>query len=122
MAKVNGCQKGKAGERELAELFRGCGVGARRGRQFSGSPDSPDVVTDLSWLHIESKRTENLQLYAALDQAAQDAGPDQLPAVFHRRNGRQWVAIVDARAFILMARRGQPVALPGVFDPLPTIR
>ena len=36
--------KGKAGERELASKLREYGYDARRGVQFHGGPDSPDVV------------------------------------------------------------------------------
>ena len=51
---VNSRNKGKSGELELAhELERLWGVSARRGQQFSGSPDSPDVVTGIPGLHIE---------------------------------------------------------------------
>ena len=86
--------KGKLGEREAArELARVLGIQARRGQQFSGGTESPDVVTDCDQLHIEVKRTESLRLYAALDQAIADAG-DKTPIVLHRSNRRPWVVIV----------------------------
>lgn len=73
----NSRQKGASGERELArELARVLGCRARRGQQYSGSPDSPDVVTDIPGIHIECKRTETLRLYDALAQARRDAGID----------------------------------------------
>jgi Holliday junction resolvase len=51
---MNSRNKGKVGEREFASLLREHGFDARRGQQFSGSPDSPDVVSDaLAWLHFE---------------------------------------------------------------------
>jgi Holliday junction resolvase len=89
--------KGKVGERELAhELSRLFGVSARRGVQFQGSPDSPDVVTEIPDLHIECKRTERFRLYEALDQAVEDAGATKVkvPVVCHRQNKKPWVAIV----------------------------
>ena len=74
--------KGKRGERELAaELNRVLGITARRGVQFQGSPDSPDVITSLPDLHIECKRTERFQLYRALEQAVEDAGT-KIPIVY----------------------------------------
>ena len=86
--------KGKTGERELAhELARVFGVTARRGVQFQGSPDSPDVVTEIPDLHIECKRVERFRLYESLEQAVQDAGP-KLPVVLHRQNKKPWVAVV----------------------------
>ena len=76
---VNSNQKGKRGERELAKLIREFGINARRGQQFSGSPDSPDVVTDLKDWHFEVKRTESLSVYKAMDQAASDCGANSSP-------------------------------------------
>ena len=87
--------KGKVGERELAsELRRLFGVDARRGRQYCGGEDSPDVVTDISGVHVEVKRTERLSLYSAMRQAVKDAGTDKVPVVFHRQNREDWLAII----------------------------
>lgn len=86
--------KGAAGEREAAkELARVLGVEARRGRQFSGSDDSPDVKTSLARTHFEVKRVEALQLYPALHQAESDCG-ESVPVVLHRKNNKPWVVIV----------------------------
>lgn len=91
---VNSRNKGAGGERELAKevarLFR---CAARRGQQFCGGPDSPDIVTSLTGVHFESKRTERFQLYQALDQAIRDAG-NKVPVVCHRANRQPWVAVV----------------------------
>lgn len=87
-------RKGKTGEREAAREFsRVLGVQARRGQQYAGGEDSPDVVTDCEELHVEVKRTESLRLYQALEQAINDAG-DKLPIVLHRSNRKPWVAIL----------------------------
>ena len=86
--------KGKVGERELAsELRRLFGVDARRGVQYHGGADSPDVVADIPGVHIEVKRTERLSLYPAMRQASGDAG-DKTPIVFHRANHHEWLAII----------------------------
>ena len=61
-------EKGKRGERELAGRLREYGYDARRGQQYSGM-DGDDVV-GLPGIHIECKRVERLDLYAAMDQAA----------------------------------------------------
>jgi len=97
---VKSIEKGKAGERELAALLRKYGFEARRGQQFSGSPDSPDVVHSIDGLHIEVKRVERLNAYEALDQASGDAGKDEVPIVFHRRNKRDWMVIMWADDFL----------------------
>lgn len=94
MKKINSRAKGANGERELAaELKRTLNVEARRGRQFCGSPDSPDVVTSIKGVHIECKRVEQFNLYKALEQATRDCG-DQIPIVCHRKNRKDWVVVV----------------------------
>lgn len=105
-------RKGKTGEREVAELLRQAGFAARRGQQFSGGGDSPDVVHDLPGVHIEVKRTERLAMWDALAQAGRDAPPGAVPTVFHRANGKPWVVVLDAAAFLramaeLVERRGE---------------
>ena len=86
--------KGKTGERELSkELTRLFGVECRRGVQYNGL-DGHDVV-GIPGVHIECKRTEALSLYPAVEQASRDAGENEVPVVFHRRNGKQWLAVVE---------------------------
>lgn len=87
-------EKGKRGERELAKKLREYGYSCRRGVQYSGGADSPDVV-GLAGIHIECKRTEKLSLYDALAQAKRDSKGSYLPAVFHRKNESPWVVIMD---------------------------
>jgi len=87
-------EKGKRGEREAAaELAAVLGVTARRGVQYHGGPDSPDVVLDGLTIHVECKRTERLALWPAVDQAVADAG-ERVPIVWHRCNRRESVVIV----------------------------
>jgi Holliday junction resolvase len=91
--------KGKRGEREFAAEMRRMGFAcARRGVQYAGGADSPDVV-GIPGCHIEVKRAEALNVYAALDQAMRDADPGSAPIVAHRRNGRPWVVIVRLEDF-----------------------
>jgi len=80
-------RKGKSGEREAAkELGALLGVTSRRGVQFQGGPDSPDVVLDGVPLHVECKRTETLSLYTAIAQAVADCPGSSVPIVWHRRS------------------------------------
>lgn len=105
---TNSRSKGAEGERELArELARVLGCRARRGQQYSGSPDSPDVVTDIPGIHIECKRVEHLRLYDALAQARRDAGSDEVPLVIHRRNRGKWIVIVELEDLTRLADRLQ---------------
>jgi hypothetical protein len=101
---MNSRAKGKRGEREAASFLTGEGFPARRGCQFAGSPDSPDILCPaLSRIHVEVKRTQRTDLYGWLAQAKSDAGR-KLPVVLHRKNDAQWVAILDARDFLALVR------------------
>lgn len=91
MAKMSR-DKGKRGEREVARILREHGYDARRGVQYHGGADSPDVI-GLPGIHIEVKRTERLNLYDALGQSRGDAGEGESPVVIHRRNDCEWVVI-----------------------------
>jgi len=86
--------KGKRGELDAAkEWVRVMGGSARRGQQFAGGQESPDVVCSHVNLHLEVKRCEAGNPYRWMDQAVVDAG-DKVPLVLHRRNGRDWLLIV----------------------------
>ena len=87
-------RKGVRGELEAAaEIRRLFRTEARRGRQFQGTDESPDVLAEIPNVHFEVKRVEALRLYDALAQAAEDAG-DGVPVVLHRANRRPWVALM----------------------------
>ena len=91
---TNSRRKGARGELEAAaEIQRLFRVAARRGQQFCGGPESPDVVAEIPGVHFEIKRAETFRLYAALEQAIADAGQN-IPVVLHKQNHRPWVAIV----------------------------
>lgn len=92
---MNSRSKGAAGEREGArEWARVVGTTARRGQQFHGGSDSPDIVHGLGdTIHIEVKRTERGNPYVWLDQAVRDSG-GKIPLVLHRRNNKPWLVIV----------------------------
>jgi len=94
---VNSKMKGKKGELEFCQWLRdNLGVEARRGVQYKGDKDAPDVVTSVEGVHFEVKRTEKLNLYDALKQATKDAG-ENIPIVAHRRSREDWVFIVKAK-------------------------
>lgn len=96
-------EKGKRGERELAKILRQYGYACRRGVQYAGGPDSPDV-TGLPGIHIECKRTERFSLYDALAQAKKETGKKELPAVFHRKNESPWVVVMDLDDWLMLYR------------------
>lgn len=92
-------RKGKVGEREVAALLREHGHDARRGVQYQGGPDSPDVV-GLPGFHVEVKRVERFALYPALEQAQGESPEGSTPVVFHRRNGKPWVVVMLAEDWL----------------------
>jgi hypothetical protein len=71
---MNSREKGKRGERQWRDELRANGYAARRGQQFSGSAESPDVVCEsLPWIHFEVKAVERLNIEEAMEQARRDA-------------------------------------------------
>lgn len=103
---MNSRNKGAAGERELAALLREHGFDARRGQQFSGVAGDADVL-GLPGYHIECKRVEKLNIYAAMDQSTRDADAESLrkgelitPIVAHRKNRREWLVTLRLDDFL----------------------
>lgn len=94
---MNSRQKGARGEREAAAAWaESLGIdpaACRRGQQFAGGTDSPDVVQPIPGIHLEVKRVERGNPYGWMDQAVRDAG-DRCPVVLHKRNHRDWLLIV----------------------------
>ena len=96
---MNSREKGKRGERAWRDELRANGYDARRGQQFSGSPDSPDVICEaLPWLHFEVKCVERLNIEDAMEQVRRDCGT---------RNGERGTEMTRWRA--------QPGSLRGEF-------
>ena len=105
MKNINSRTKGKRGELEFSAFLRAHGFDARRGQQFSGSPDSPDVVSDaLAWLHVEVKRVQNLNLADACAQAQRDCGGKPW-IVAHRRNREPWFITINSDTLYGLLRR-----------------
>jgi Holliday junction resolvase len=99
---TNSNLKGKNGEREWANFLREHGIGARRGQQFCGGKDSPDVVSDLENIHWECKRVEAGNPYVWLEQAISNTSGSgaKIPVVAHRRNNQEWIVILRADDFL----------------------
>ena len=99
---MNSRNKGARGERECAKWLTEHGFNSRRGQQFSGGKDSPDVVSELPF-HIEVKRVEALRFDDATDQAKRDANGKPW-VVLHRKNNGPWYAVLDGETFLDMVR------------------
>ena len=93
---MNSKRKGSQGEREFCELCRSYGYDARRNDQiYTGGKDNPDVG-GLPGVHVEVKRTEKLNIHAAMQQAIRDADGKAVPIVAHRRNRDIWLITMRA--------------------------
>lgn len=97
---MNSRQKGARGEREFAKVLSARGFKSRRGQQFSGIGESPDVISQgLPGLHWEVKRVEKLNIDQALLQSNRDA-KGNIGVVSHRRNGERWKVTLDLDDFL----------------------
>lgn len=102
---MNSRAKGARGERMAAAAWAEA-IGlpqetCRRGQQFAGGTDSPDVVQPIAGIHLEVKNTERGNPYLWVAQAVRDGG-QKVPVVLHKRNGQDWLAVVrltDVRRF-----------------------
>ena len=113
---INSNAKGKAGERELSRYLTERGYPARRGQQYQGSYDSPDVVCyrlkELG-LQIECKRVESLNIHKAIEQGRADCMHEGVninapePVVMHRKNNKEWLATMPLDKLLeLLSRVG----------------
>jgi len=106
MHSMNSRAKGARGERLWRDELRAQGFTARRGQQFSGSPDSPDVVCEeLKELHQEVKFVQSLNLDKACEQAERDSrGKPYIVA--HRKNNKKWKVTMPSDLFFSLLRDG----------------
>ena len=86
--------KGAAGEREVAAIFRAHGFDCDRVPNSGGLRLKGDLWGARLPVHVEVKRQERLQLWEWWGQAESDAGVKQRPVVAFRRNRSEWLAVV----------------------------
>lgn len=107
---VNSRAKGKRGELLWRDILREAGWSdARRGQQFAGGTESPDVVGGPAGFHCEVKLRENHAPWDAMAQAEHDAGDGEIPYVAMKRNHKPWLVVLRAEDFLrLVAPRSEP--------------
>lgn len=99
---MNSSQKGKRGERAWRDELIANNYNARRGQQFSGSSESPDVLCpDLPEFHFEVKTVERLNINDAIAQSVGDAG-EKIAVVAHKRNRGEWLVTMRASDWFKM--------------------
>lgn len=93
-------ERGKRGERYVANRIRDrLGLTARRGQQYAGGPESPDVI-GLPGYHIEVKNVNKLNLHGAISQSYRDSSDGEVPVVIHHRDRDRWYITLDFEAFM----------------------
>ena len=103
---INSRAKGARAERMWRDELRAQGFTARRGQQFSGSPDSPDVICEeLSSLHQEVKFVEALNLDKACEQAERDSRGKHY-IVAHKKKNKAWKVTMPSDTFFALLRDG----------------
>lgn len=84
--------KGRSGEQEVARLFRAAGYDCERVPNSGGLRLKGDLYGNVP-VHVEVKRTEHLELWRSLAQAAAECG-DKPPVLAFRRSRSPWYAAV----------------------------
>jgi Holliday junction resolvase len=103
---INSRQKGKRGERMWRDELRAQGFTARRGQQYAGGIESPDVVCEeLKNLHMECKFVQNLNLDKACEQAEKDSRGKRY-IVAHKKNNKPWRVTMSSDTFFALLRDG----------------
>lgn len=114
--------RGIRGELEVVDLIKAAGFEARRGQQFKGTGDSPDVIVPalMDYTHLEVKCVEGLlskKMKDAYLKALDERQVGQTPVIIHRyltRKGRslaerrlakRWLVTVDAKFFFAMMKK-----------------
>lgn len=107
MRRLNSKQKGARGERMWRDFLRLFGFEARRGQQFSGNPEAPDVISNVVGVHWEVKHVEKLNIRDAMEQALRDCG-ESVPIIAHKTNRQGWLCTIQAGDLLMMLQRMQP--------------
>jgi Holliday junction resolvase len=104
---INSRAKGARGERLWRDQLRAEGYTAKRGQQFAGGQDSPDVICEelKGKLHFEVKCVENLNLDKACEQAERDANGISW-AVASKKNNKPWKVTMSSDTFFKLLRDG----------------
>lgn len=105
---MNSKRKGSAGERELCAILAQAGAAHRNDQRYVGGTDNPDISFQMGGkrFHVECKRAEKFNAYAAVDQAERDANGHAVPLVAHRRNRRPWLVVLKLEDFLRLLGGG----------------
>jgi len=109
---MNSKAKGARGERMLAALLTAAGFPARRGQQFHGGSESPDIICPaLARWHWEAKFTEHCRLDDWLKQVEADSN-GKPSIIAWKRSHNPWLAVVKLDTLIDLIREALPPSTP----------
>lgn len=103
-------QKGKRGEREVANILKRYGYEARRTAQYCGSTGDASDVIGLEGYHIEVKNVERLNLWKAIEQSrhdAMEAGKKEVPVVVFKKSRTSWQICIEFEEFLKILQNHQ---------------
>lgn len=104
---INSKAKGKRGELEFCRLAKENGYAVRRTAQYCGNTGEAADVVGLNGLHCEIKRTERLDIRAAMAQSVRDSeveGRGNIPILAHKKNNTEWLITLRANDFFAIYR------------------
>jgi Holliday junction resolvase len=96
--------KGKVGEREVAERFNEQGLHARRTVQYNGQAGDSDVLVDeLHEFFFEVKRQNTVKLHDWWSQVEQDS-KGKTPVLIFRRDSDDWKVCMTLTDWIKLVK------------------
>lgn len=102
-------EKGKRGERWLANYLKERGYDARRSAQFCGKTGDAADVVGLEHIWLEVKFQEKIQIRPWYEQAKRDAeasGKGDIPVVVHKRSREEPLVTMSLDDFMKLYERG----------------
>ena len=104
--------KGKRGELEAVHILQDSGwPKAHRTSRGVSQTGHGDIEGGPAGVHLESKRTEALDLPAAWRQVRRDARPMDIPVLVRRRNNEEWRATLPVGALLPFLRKSSKTAV-----------
>jgi hypothetical protein len=97
--------KGASAEREVVQILHRHGWGfAERTSRGVAQIGCGDIAHGPAGVHLEVKRSERLNICAALDQAIRDAHELDIPVVVHRPSRHVWMATLPLEELLPLLR------------------
>lgn len=112
--------KGKAGELEVARIFKAHGFDCDRVPNSGGLRIKGDLHGDLP-LHVEVKRQETARPWQWAKQAAADADAGERWLVAMRRSNDQWLGMMPLASIVRLLRIEQAAVELAQSDPYSSI-